>query len=142
MSGVTAASIINDLRDEVTEDGHILLDKLEKVLKIERAWLPESTFDAAINVLGRQLYSDTSRTRLTLARRVAHAYSVWREKYGSLNAEQETYADDVLASCVLRSEGAERPIAAALYNIDQVINHERVHEGFKRRGGLREADIS
>jgi hypothetical protein len=138
---MSAAEIIEALRHEVTEDGFILLDKLEKELNIERSWLPEQTFDAAISVLGRALYSPTSRTRKTLARRVGHAFTVWREKYGSLNASQEGYADEVLASCVLRAEGADNRFAAVQHNIAQVVNHERVHEGFKRRGGLREAEI-
>ena len=139
---MNAEQIILALRDEVTEDGFILLGELEKVLNIERSWLPEQTFEAAVSILGAQLYQPDSRTRKTLARRVNHAFKVWREKYGSLNADQEGYADDVLASCILRSESADRPIAAALYNIDQVINHERVHEGFKRRGGLKEVEIA
>jgi len=139
---MTAAQIIEDLRHEVTEDGHILLDKLEKELKIERCWIPERTFEVAIQVLGRALYSDTSRTRKTLARRCSHALAVWREKYGSLNAKQETYADEVLASCVLRAEDADNRFAAVQHNIAQVINHERVHEGFKKRGGLKEVEIA
>ncbi len=133
--------IISALRHEVTEDGHILLDRLEALLRTD-AWLPEGTFAAAVRVFGSCMYAPTGKTRMSLARRVGHAYEVWTEKYGSLNAEQEAYADEVLAACIRRADHTDNPFAAFQYQIGQAVNHERVHEGFKRRGGLRKVEIA
>ena len=140
---MTQKEIIAALRHEVTEDGHILLDKLEAFLP-SNAWVPELTFEAAVKVLGPQLHNPEGKTAKALTRRCRHALEVWTQKYGSLNDYQMVYADEVLASCVLRADSEEvrTKFGYALYLIGQAVNHERVHEGFKKRGGLREVEIS
>lgn len=126
------------LRDEVTEDGHILLDELVAELGL-RLW-PDEVFACAVDVFGPQLNNPKSRTRLSLDRKIGHAIRVWQERYGPLNADQERYVSSVLCNAI--RTGAEDRAAAApgsslipfvLARIGRVLNHEVVHAGFKRR---------
>jgi hypothetical protein len=66
---------------------------------------------------------------------------VWREKFGPLNAEQEAYADSVLAYGIregAKDAGGDRrklwPFVQT--SLGSLVNNERVYDGFKRRAQL------
>jgi len=132
--------ILSDLRHEVTADGEILLDKLVAELRGD-AWLPDRMYETAVEVFGEQFHNRRARSRVALSRLAQHALRVWSEKYGPLNAQQSAYADDVL-SAALRSARRDaegdtgKLFRFAQAQIGRMVNHERVHEGFRSRAGL------
>lgn len=139
---MTVADIISALRQEVTDDGHILLDRLEVELKLH--FWPGQVFETALELFGPALNNPKSRNRLSLDRRIRHALAVWDRKYGPLNPEQEKYASSVLCAALRSGEEAweelGRPkapplVACCLTRLADMVNHERVHDGFKRRSG-------
>jgi len=136
---MTTAEILSALRAEVTEDGHVLLDKLEAELGLE--YLPAKTFAAAEELFGGAIFNPTSRTFQSLSRRVQHALRVWAEKYGPLTQEQAEYADDVLAASLRKAARDAAGDRSKLFRFAQAtiarsVNHEIVDQGFKRRAGL------
>lgn len=133
---VTSAEILSALRQEVTEDGHVLLDLLATELGLEH--LPNRTFAAALEFFGPQLYNKNSRAYKSLHRRVEHALRVWAEKYGGLNAKQADYADLVLEAALKRAAKDAAGDVGKLFTyaqagIGRIVNHERVHQGFTSR---------
>jgi hypothetical protein len=147
---VTVSDLISALRAEVTDDGHILLDKLEVELKLH--FWPGQVFEAAVELFGPALNNPKSRNRLSLDRRIRHALTVWDSKYRPLTPEQEQYASSVLCAALRSGEEAwaelgkpKSPtlIACVLNRLADMVNHEKVHDGFKRRSGRtdRKADL-
>ena len=141
---MTTAELICALRDEVTEDGHVLLDKLEVEVGIQ--YLPEQTFSAALELFGEQMFNPSSRSYRSLSRRAQHALRVWSEKYGPLTQEQAEYADSVLASALrkaARDAGGDKSklFRFAQATIGRAVNHEVVHAGFLKRSGLVRVEV-
>lgn len=133
---MTSAEILEALRQEVTEDGHILLDLLAIELGLQ--YIPQRTFDAALEIFGESIYNSKSRSYISLSRRVQHALRVWAEKYGGLNPKQADYADVVLEAGLRRAAreaGADKSklFQFAQAGIGRLVNHERVHQGFTSR---------
>ena len=146
---MTPADIIKALRAEVTEDGHILLDRLERELRL--SFWPGQVFETAVDVFGPAINNPQSRHRLSLDRRIRHALAVWGGKYGPLNPEQEKYASSVLCAAIRSGKQAwaeqGRPkhppvIAFVLKRLEQAVNHERVHDGFRKRDGRVKRDLA
>ena len=141
---MTPLEIITDLRAEVTEDGHILLDKLMEALGVQ--YLPQKTFDTAEELFGGSIYNPESRTFRSLSRRVQHALRVWSERYGPFTQEQADYADSVLAAA-LRSAARDaagnrsKLFRFAQAQIGRMVNHETVHAGFLKRQQLVRVDV-
>jgi hypothetical protein len=101
---------------------------------------PELTFAAAKEAFGPAIYNTASRSYKALDKRIRHARRTWRDKFGPLNAEQEQYADIILAHAIhfaakdAATVGNPRMLWPYVQNsITQLINHENVHAGFKRR---------
>ena len=140
---MTVEDIIAALRQEVTEDGYILLDKLEAELRVN--FWPSEVFNVAVELFGPAMHNQRSKQRAALDRRIRHALGEWRRRYGPiLNTEQEAYASSVLCAALRNAEeawkGLGKPkvpplIALAQNRIADMVNHERVHDGFKRRDG-------
>ena len=136
---MTPLEIISDLRHEVTEDGHVLLDKLVAELAVQ--YLPQQTFNTAEELFGGSIYNPTSRTFQSLSRRAQHALRVWNERYGPFTQEQAEYADSVLAAALrtaARDAAGDRSklFRFAQAQIGRMVNHETVHAGFLRRQNL------
>lgn len=140
---MTVADIIAALRGEVTEDGHILLDRLERELRL-RFW-PAQVFETALDIFGPSINNPQGRNRLSLDRRIGHALTVWAGRCGgSLSPEQERYASSVLCAALRSGEDAWKSLgsprapslmACCLTRLASMVNHEKVHDGFKRRSG-------
>lgn len=99
--------------------------------------LPQ-TFQAALRVFGPAVYNENGRTRKALAMRVGHCRRTWADKFGPLNAEQEAYADTILAYALGTAAKDAGGNTRLLYPYTQralghLVNHEDVHAGFKRR---------
>ena len=135
----TPRELISALRQEVTEDGHILLDRLEAQLFEGEFFWPGEVMDVAVSVLGPAIYNPASRNRKTLGKLIEHALTVWRTRYGPLNLAQDKYASDLLCSAF--TEGAksasgarlDSPIAPIITRLKLLVNHDTVDGGFKRR---------
>jgi hypothetical protein len=98
------------------------------------------TLEAAVQVFGGQVHNPSSRTFKILDRYIQHAYSVWLRRY-EMNPSQAEYADVVLANAIWRARKiAEkknlRVIPVTTREINGMVNHERVHEGFSRRSTM------
>lgn len=99
---------------------------------------PAGVFEVALDVLGPGVQNEGGRTRKTLDKKIAHCMEQWEKRYGSpLNAEQEQYASSILCHAFRegkRDAGGAPTIYPFIYgSIDRLRNHEKVHEGFKRR---------
>lgn len=146
---MTVQDLIERLRAEVTPDGDLLLDQLATELKLY--FWPGQVFDVACEIFGPALNNPKSRNRVSLDRRIRHALAVWNSKYGPLNPEQEKYASSVLCGALRGGQAAwgelGRPevptqVACVLTRLSAVVNHERVHDGFKNRSGRTKRDLS
>jgi hypothetical protein len=116
--------------------GHAEIERrLGAVLAEEdvRLW-PAAIFDAAKSVFGPSIFNAQGRTYKALDRRIRHCLNVWDEKY-ELNAEQLEYADKVICRAILSAASGDNKYALALHQLEQAVNHEVVHAGFKARAG-------
>lgn len=130
-------SVLAALEEEVTPDGSILLARLKDLLDPDEHWWPEQTFAEALRAFGNPIYS-ASAIRKSLDTRIYHTLNVWTKKYGPLNAEQELYADQVLARCIaggIEDAAGDRikRRTFVLNNLSKAANHEVVDAGFKAR---------
>lgn len=135
----TVQQIIAALRDEVTEDGHILLDELEREALL--SFWPEPVFEAARAIFGDVVFNRDSRTYVALDRRIRHALRTWEARYGPLVQEQRDYAHTVLIAALRRGSEDAGSDRRKLYPFVQSrlglsVNHEIVDAGFKRRAQL------
>jgi len=105
-----------------------LLDELADRLDEEDWVLPVQVIDTLKNVFP----SAGKKTIEAVERRCKFAHRVWAEKYGPFNVEQGVYAVELMVYAIRHSHGNY----AYLYSgFDQLVNHERVDEGFKNRAG-------
>jgi hypothetical protein len=91
--------------------------------------------EAAAQALGRSLYNEQGRDHRAIAELADHAMRVWRQTYGPLNAEQESYAAAVLVGCVTsaKRDATGRCLGLILYRLAQAVNHEVTRAGFLKR---------
>ena len=135
---MTTLEILESIRDHANGQPNLesLVDELERELGL--SYLPQRTFAAGAEIFGGSIYNPASRAHKSLSRRVQHALRVWAEKYGPLTADQYEYADTVLEAALRRAAAdaagdRSKLFAYAQAQIGRVVNHERVHAGFKRR---------
>lgn len=79
-----------------------------------------------------------SRTWQTILGRAEHALWLWNDKYGPLTSEQRLYAAELVCHALKKAgEQAADGDRYAFFHTEltALLNHERVHEGFKRREG-------
>lgn len=84
----------------------------------------------------REPLTPYSRTWKTVVARAEHALWLWNDKYGPLTHEQREYACDLICHALKKAgERAEVGERYAFFHteLDSLLNHERVHEGFRRR---------
>lgn len=84
----------------------------------------------------RQALTPFSKTWTTVIERADHAIWVWNDKYGPLNAKQREYAGDLIAHALQTAGKQPKPgdhYAFFHTTLDSLLNHERVHTGFKSR---------
>jgi len=78
-----------------------------------------------------------SRTWKTILERSEHALWVWNDKYGPLTREQRDYAADLICHALSKA-GAQEAVGDryAFFHTEltSLLNHEKVHAGFQRRG--------
>jgi hypothetical protein len=139
VSDVGVADIIEALRAEVTEDGNILLDRLEAELNL--TYWPQGVWETALDIFGPAVYSREGRTYKALDRRIRHALRTWDGQHGPLTAEQNEYAAEVLQSALRKAQKDARGVRGKLWpfaqaQIGRMVMHERVHEGFRSRAGF------
>ena len=130
-------SILRALEDEVTPDGAILLGQLKRKFQVDQFW-PDLTFHAALEAFGNSVHNSESPVRKALDRRIRHCMTVWVERYGPLNQEQEYYLDQVLSFSIIggvRDAGSNRVKRRqfVMNNLAKAVNHEVVDRGFKSR---------
>jgi len=130
MQDLSNAQVLAELRaicgshERATE----LLDELADRLDEEDWVLPVEVIDALKTVFPKA----GKRTIEGVERRCKFAHRVWAEKYGPFNVEQGRYAIELMVYAIRASQGQY----AFLYSgFDQLVNHERVDEGFKKRAG-------
>ena len=125
MTDLSNAQVLAELRaicgghERATE----LLDELTDRLNEEDWVVPTEVMS-----LVRQKYPQR-RTIEAVSRRCRFAHRVWSEKYGPFNFEQGRYAIELMLYIINSSAGH-----AQMYGrFDEMLNHETVDAGFKRR---------
>lgn len=86
--------------------------------------------------------SPYSRTWATVIGRAEHALWMWNEKYGPLSPAQRDYAVHLICDSLKKArEGATAGDHYAFFHqrLTTLLNHETVHEGFRRRGATYES---
>ncbi len=115
-----------------------LLDALERTLKADALW-PLPVRETAEAIFGGGIHNPKGRDHGSLDRRVRHAMKVWRNRY-HMNPAQMVYAGDVLARAMqagARDAGSDtsKKRAYVFKRLEQAVNHDGVHTGFKARSG-------
>ena len=106
--------------------------------ELDLSYWPDAVFQAAEEVFGPAVYARTGRTYQALDRRIRHAFRTWEDKYGTLSPRQTEYAAELLVHAIKKGAADAAGDRSKLYRfvqagIGRVVNHERVHEGVKRR---------
>jgi hypothetical protein len=127
MEGVSNAELLAELR--AICGGHEraveLLDELDARLDTVEWELPP-------DVQGELRQATNGRTIPAFITRAKFAHQVWLDKYGPFNVEQGQYVRELLL-WVIRTSGGDR--GKLLGRLDDLVNHESVDAGFKRRKG-------
>ena len=101
---------------------------------------PDEVGETAFSVFGPRVFNSQGRSFRLLNRRIRHALNTWEQKYGVLNDAQEAYAGAVLSWAIRRGERDAAGSRSNLYPyvlhaLAEVVNHEKVDAGMKRRIG-------
>lgn len=102
-----------------------LLDELD-------ARLNETEWEVPVDVMDRVRPLYNGSTVPAFIRRAKFAHQVWLDKYGPFNVEQGQYVRELLLH-VIEFAGGDR--GKLLGRMQDIVNHENVAVGFKKRAG-------
>lgn len=128
MEGVSNEELVGELR--VICHGHAraaeLLAEVEARLEVEPWSIPADVLGALRGAFPEKHTIDA------WCRRARHAHAVWLSKYGPFNVEQGEYVRTLLLY-VISTAGKDRGKLHGL--MEDLVNHENVDQGFKKRRG-------
>lgn len=136
-------NIITDLSDRLTashdSESIRLLCELRTELEQPGGLWPDSVMELVAVLVSPSVWNPESRTYKSLDKRIQHAMAAWRRRYGPLTLAQEDYMAELLCygvnKAVREAGGDKRKLYAYMqHEISMLVNDEKVHRGFLRRG--------
>lgn len=136
-------NLITDLTDRLSaandREGQRLVAELRTELEQPGCLWPDSVMSLVAELVSPSVWNPESRTYKSLDKRIQHAMAAWRGRYGPLTLAQEDYMAELLCYGVNRAvreaAGDKRKLYAYMQNgISMLVNDEKVHQGFLRRG--------